>query len=191
MPFAATVGASKGLRALGLFWIVLCAASLGIALVAQHAMGMQPCPWCVVQRLLMLASMGCMLLVLGSLRVPIALALPLLANFVFQVAGIAAAGYQFLVASRSDRCDLGLADRILIASGLEQAWPWMFAASTSCTEAASATLLGFPFSLLALGFFILGLGLALAMAWFAWRSVFGPDPALHTISSADTRQGLR
>jgi len=190
MLFAATVHASRSLRALGQAWIVLCAASLGTALFAQHVMGMLPCPWCVVQRMIMLASMGCMLLVIGSLRVPVALVLPLLANLVLQGAGIAAAGYQFLVASRSESCDLGLADRILMASGLEQAWPWMFAASTSCAEAASATLFGVPFSLLAVGFFVVGLGLALAMAWFAWRSVFDPDPGLDAPVPADTRQGL-
>jgi hypothetical protein len=132
-----------------------------------------------------------MLLVIGSLRVPVALVLPLLANLGLQGAGIAAAGYQFLVVSQSESCDLGIADRILMATGLEQGWPWMFAASTSCAEAASATLFGVSFSLLAVGFFVVGLGLALAMAWFAWRSAVGSVPALDALDSAETRQGLR
>ena len=177
MTLAVTAPASGLLRALSLGWFGLCSAALGAALFAQHTLGMQPCPWCVVQRMLLLASLGCMLLVIGSLRVPLALVLPLLANLALQGAGIAAAGYQFLVAGRSDSCDLGLADRILMASGLEQAWPWMFAAGTSCLEAASASLLGIPFSLLAVGFFTAGLGLALGMLWYAWKALLGGAPA--------------
>jgi len=173
MAFALISHAPTSLRALGLGWMGLCIASLAMALYAQHGLGMLPCPWCVLQRMIILASVACMLLILGSLRVPIALVLPILANLVLQVAGIAAAGTQFLTASSSEQCDFGLADRILMASGVEQAWPWMFAAGTSCAEAATAKLFGVPFSLLALGFFLLGLGLALAMVRYAWRAFLG------------------
>ena len=34
---------------------VACLAALGAALVSQHVYGMQPCPWCVLQRVIFLA----------------------------------------------------------------------------------------------------------------------------------------
>ena len=34
---------------------LLCLAGVGIALVSQHVFDMQPCAWCVLQRLILLA----------------------------------------------------------------------------------------------------------------------------------------
>ncbi|MGA0585155.1 MAG: disulfide bond formation protein B, partial [Castellaniella sp.] len=39
------------LRFIGL----LCLAAVGVALISQHAFGMKPCAWCVLQRLILLA----------------------------------------------------------------------------------------------------------------------------------------
>ena len=39
------------LLALGL----VCATSVALALVAQHRFGMEPCPWCILQRILFIA----------------------------------------------------------------------------------------------------------------------------------------
>ena len=38
--------------ALFAFVAVVCVAALGAALVSQHVYDMQPCPWCVLQRLI-------------------------------------------------------------------------------------------------------------------------------------------
>ena len=34
---------------------LLCAGSVGLALLAQHRFDMQPCPWCILQRILFIA----------------------------------------------------------------------------------------------------------------------------------------
>ncbi|NDG57313.1 MAG: disulfide bond formation protein B, partial [Betaproteobacteria bacterium] len=133
------------LRVLILAWIALLLSSIGFALYSQHALGMMPCPWCVIQRLMMLISLALSLLMLGSIGLPVAMALPALALGLVQAAGMAASLYQQFVASKDTECVMSLADRILMASGLEHRWPWMFAASNSCAEAAQATFLGIAF----------------------------------------------
>ncbi|NCX45185.1 MAG: disulfide bond formation protein B, partial [Betaproteobacteria bacterium] len=50
------------LRVLILAWIALLLSSIGFALYSQHALGMMPCPWCVIQRLMMLISLALSLL---------------------------------------------------------------------------------------------------------------------------------
>ncbi|NBT65657.1 MAG: disulfide bond formation protein B [Betaproteobacteria bacterium] len=67
------------LRVLILAWIALLLSSIGFALYSQHALGMMPCPWCVIQRLMMLISLALSLLMLGSIGLPLAMALPALA----------------------------------------------------------------------------------------------------------------
>ena len=91
---------------------VLSFAAVALALVSQHVFDMQPCPWCVLQRLIF-AVMGVVCLV--------ALAAPRAAGAVvllLSVCGIAAALWQHFVAASSDSCKLTLAERII--SGLRK-----------------------------------------------------------------------
>jgi len=152
---------SKALKIAIMIWIAFLLFSLGLALYSQHTLGMQPCPWCVIQRLLMLVSLFLSVLMLGSLRLILALVLPALSHLLVQAAGISAALYQALLASNDSQCALGLADRILMASRLEEHWPWMFAATTSCAEASQAKLFGISFPWLAFGLYIIGALLSL------------------------------
>jgi disulfide bond formation protein DsbB len=113
------------------------------ALVSQHAFGMDPCPWCTLQRLIFLAIGAFALLGLvwrgaaGS-RVAGTFALLLAA------CGFAAALWQQLVAARSASCNLTLADRIMAASQLDRLLPDVFEARASCADAA-VSLLGVPY----------------------------------------------
>jgi disulfide bond formation protein DsbB len=114
------------------------------ALVSQHAFAMEPCPWCVLQRLLFLAIGVCALLglvwrsVVGS-RVAAGVALLL------AVDGITAAFWQQLVAAKSESCNLTLAERIVGATRLDQMVPGIFEARASCADAA-VSLLGIPYA---------------------------------------------
>ena len=114
-----------------------CLASVGFALFAQHKLGMQPCPWCVLQRILFLLI--ALLAGLGALAgrrwatVPTAvLSIPLAG------AGIAAALYQHFVAAKTNSCNLTLADRIISGLQLDLHFPEVFEVRSSCADAAAA-----------------------------------------------------
>jgi disulfide bond formation protein DsbB len=127
--------------------------AVGLALVSQHAFGMEPCPWCVLQRLIYLAIGAFALLGLfwrgaaGS-RVAGTFALLLAAS------GIAAALWHFFVAARSPSCNFTLADRIIGATQLDRLVPDVFEARASCADAA-ASILGLPYPIWsAIGFLV-------------------------------------
>jgi disulfide bond formation protein DsbB len=127
----------------------LCVAALFAALVSQHRFDMQPCPWCVLQRLLFAAIALAALLGLAVRRVGAALALALAAG------GAAAALWQHFVASKSQSCDLTLADRIVSDTlQLDRLLPDVFAVRASCADAA-VDLLGVPYELWSLALYLL------------------------------------
>lgn len=135
------------LAAIALFSLAV----VGAALFTQHAWDMQPCPWCVLQRLIFVAIAAVALLGLlwpaGGATLAIALALT----------GVASALWQHFVAASSESCDLTLADRIMAATGLDARLPEVFMAMASCAE-AKVDLAGLPYefwSLLAFAFVIL------------------------------------
>jgi disulfide bond formation protein DsbB len=127
-----------------------CAASVGLALLAQHQFNMQPCPWCILQRLIFVVLAGLCLLgaVLPALprRLVAALALPLAG------AGMAAALWQHFVAAKTSSCAMTLADRIVMATGLDMRFPDWFEVRATCADAA-VSVLGVPFEFWALTLF--------------------------------------
>lgn len=140
-----------------------CFGSVGLALVAQHRFGMEPCPWCVLQRVLFLA-IGAVGLV--GLLLPRQRAAQILLGVLglgFALAGSAAALYQNLVAAKSDSCALTLADRIISSLGLDRWQPEVFEVRASCAEAA-VSLLGVPFEIWSLLLYLL---LGAAALWLA------------------------
>ena len=134
-------------------------AAVGAALVSQQAFGIQPCPWCVFQRLLfVLVAAGALVglawrSALGR-RVGAALAL------VFAIGGIAAALYQHFVAAATNTCNLSLAEKIIGRLGLDASLPDVFMATASCADAA-VKLAGIPYEFWSLALFAL---IALVMA---------------------------
>jgi protein dithiol:quinone oxidoreductase len=129
----------------------VCLGVVGAALVSQHVYDMQPCPWCILQRMIFL-SIGAVAL-LGMLwhsRTGVlvcALAMDLLAAL-----GMAAALWQHFVAASSSSCNLTLADRIVAATGLDGLLPEIFAPRASCADAA-VSLFGVPFEFWSLATF--------------------------------------
>lgn len=128
-----------------------CLAAVGAALVSQHYFDMQPCPWCVMQRLLFVAVAAvCVLGLLWRGRLgtqAVAASLLLLA-----AAGAGAALWQHFVAASTDSCKLTLAERIMTASGLDGLFPEVFQARASCADAA-VSLLGVPYEFYSLALF--------------------------------------
>jgi protein dithiol:quinone oxidoreductase len=136
----------------------LLATSLGIsllalaaALVSQHRFDMQPCPWCVLQRLIFvciaLTALPGLLWRGWALQRALAVLMLLLA-----ASGAAAALWQQLVAASSTSCTLTLADRIVGGLGLDGWWPEVFAAYATCAE-ASVKLAGVPYAMWSLAVF--------------------------------------
>ncbi len=139
-----------------LLWAVLVLlplAAVGAALVSQHVFDMQPCAWCVLQRVVFVAiaivSLPSLLLRGALPRRVLAASALLLAG-----AGMAAALWQHFVAAASASCNLTLADRIVGGLGLDGLWPEVFAAYASCADAA-VKLAGLPYEAYSLGLFAL------------------------------------
>ena len=141
-------------RALLLLGIaVLSLGAVGVALWTQHVLDMQPCPWCVLQRLIfvaigLLALLGLLLraagVQLGAAALIVALGL----------SGVAAARWQHFVAAASSSCNMTLADRIVSGLQLDSALPEVFQARASCAEAA-VKLWGLPYEAWSLMLFVL------------------------------------
>jgi disulfide bond formation protein DsbB len=117
--------------------------AVGLAAIAQHVFDMQPCPWCVLQRLIYI--------VVGVLAL-VAAALPGLGRRLFVVlallgtlCGLASALWQQLHAVNEASCAMTLADRIMTATQLDSLLPQLFTAYASCADAA-VSVLGIPFA---------------------------------------------
>jgi protein dithiol:quinone oxidoreductase len=145
---------AKPSRALAL--LALAAVSLGAvsaALVTQHVFDMQPCPWCVLQRLefVTIAVVALLGLVWSS---ALGLRVTLFGVLALAAAGMATALWHHFVASSSTSCNLTLADRIMSASGLPGLLPDVFEARATCADAA-VRLFGVPYQLWSLSLFTL------------------------------------
>lgn len=127
--------------------------AIAVALVSQYGFNMQPCPWCVLQRLLFLViALVCAIglvwrasasrFVLGGLVL------------ILSLLGAASAIWQHFVAARSTSCRRTLADRIITDySHLDQLLPSVFAPRATCADAA-VNFLGLPYAFWSLALFV-------------------------------------
>jgi protein dithiol:quinone oxidoreductase len=126
--------------------------AVGAALITQHVFEMQPCPWCVLQRLVFvaigLAALAGMVWRSPWGRRALPLLLLLLCSF-----GVAAALWQHFVAAASSSCNLTLADRIVSATQLDELLPGVFQPRATCADAA-VDLLGVPYEFWSLALFL-------------------------------------
>jgi disulfide bond formation protein DsbB len=122
-----------------------CLFAVGTALVSQHRFDMDPCPWCILQRVIFLAI--ALVAILGLVwrrvagRTISALLVVLLA-----LAGVATALWQHFVAASSTSCGLSFADRLLNATHLPTLLPAVFEPRATCADAA-VNMLGVPYAL--------------------------------------------
>ena len=131
-----------------------CIAALAVALVTQHAFDMQPCPWCVLQRLLFIAiALACALGLAWRSATGRRVGAGL--GVLLALAGIAAALWQHFRAAASASCNLTLADKIVSRwLQLDNLLPGVFAPRASCADAA-VDLLGVPYDFWSLALFAL------------------------------------
>jgi len=120
----------------------LCLSAVVLALVSQYVFDMQPCAWCVLQRLIYLIIAA--FAIIGTLMDTL---LPthhaqrtrratLCICLLLSLAGIAAAWYQHSVAAQMFSCDQTFADRFMTRTGLETALSFLFGIYASCMDAA-------------------------------------------------------
>lgn len=132
---------------------IACLVAVGAALVSQHRFGMQPCPWCILQRVIFLAiAAACVIGLVWRSASGRALAGAL--AFVLALAGVAAALWQHFYAAVSASCNQTLADKIVNGLGLDALVPDVFAARASCADSA-VILFGISYELWSLALFAL------------------------------------
>jgi disulfide bond formation protein DsbB len=144
-----------------LVWTACGLISLGVVVIAffaQHRWNMQPCPWCILQRLIFI-GIGALSLLVACLPTGSTAAWRLVGRALaalvalLALSGAAAALYQNRVAAKSASCDMTLADHIISGLGVDARWPEVFEVRASCADAA-VSLLGVPFELWSLTLFL-------------------------------------
>ena len=130
----------------------LALAAVAAALVSQHGFDMQPCPWCVLQRLIFVA-IGVVALLGLAWRAAIGQRVIAFVLLLLCGSGIAAALWQHFVAKASASCNLTLADRIVSGLRLDALLPDVFLATATCADAA-VDLIGVPYEFWSLTLFI-------------------------------------
>ena len=137
------------------FWLIAALSFGGVAtaLVSQHVYRMEPCAWCVLQRLIFVV-IGAFALVGVAWRRDIGARLASAAVLLLSLAGIGSALWQHMVASKSASCNLTLADRIVSMSGLDKLLPGVFEVRASCADAA-VSVFGMSYALWAAALFVL------------------------------------
>ncbi len=153
---------SKASRLLPAAGALACAAAVGGALYGQHQLNMQPCPWCILQRMLFILMAAWLALAALLPRSGLQRAWSALAALP-AACGIAAALWQHFVAAKSASCALTLADRILTTTGLDVQFPEVFEVRANCSDAA-VSVLGVPFEFWSLALFAILAALAIAHA---------------------------
>ena len=145
---------------------IVCLAAVGVALVSQHVFGMEPCPWCVLQRVIFLAiALVCVIGLAGRAAMVHVITGGLVV--LLALSGAASALWQHFVAAHSTSCNLTLADRIVTTLMLDELVPDVFSARASCADAA-VTLLGLPYEFHSLALFV---AMAAAGAFIARAAV--------------------
>ncbi len=153
-----TNGTSRLLHIIAL----LCVGAVAVALVSQHMFDMRPCAWCVFQRFIfLLIAAVCWLGLLWGRRWPIASKGAALVAAALSAGGVIAAWYQYSVAANMFSCDMTLADRFMVRSGLDANIPWLFGIFATCMD-AKVSFLGLEYALWGLGLFVITGILALA-----------------------------
>ncbi len=126
--------------------------AVGAALVTQHSFGMEPCPWCVLQRLIFVV-IGIVALLGLAWRTALGQRAVLFVLMLLCGSGIAAALWQHFVAKASASCNLTLADRIVSGLRLDALLPDVFQATATCADAA-VDLAGVPYEFWSLALFV-------------------------------------
>jgi disulfide bond formation protein DsbB len=112
------------------------------ALISQHMFGMQPCAWCILQRLMfVIIAMLSIIFIFVEKNNKI--------SFVFLIflatLGLAASLYQNFVAAKSFDCNVSIAEKIISSLKLNEFIPEVFGIFALCAD-KTPKLLGIDYS---------------------------------------------
>lgn len=163
-------------RLSSLFSAFICTSALVavfIALISQHVFDMQPCAWCVFQRLLFLciALFAAVSWFKASFKVKAAFNTLIILT---GLGGIASSLYQLNVASKQFSCAQTFADIFMTRSGLESTLPQLFGIYATCAD-ARINLLGVEYAVWALLLFAFQTIAATMVFMFSYRSRHSPN----------------
>ncbi|MFM9914288.1 MAG: disulfide bond formation protein B [Rhizobacter sp.] len=148
-----TSSSNSGATRLLLAMAVACVGAVAGALVSQHVFDMQPCPWCILQRVIYLAIAALCLIGAAWSAVVARRGIGVL-TLLLSLGGAASALYQDLVASKSTSCNLTFADKVISALGLDGAFPPLLQVTANCSDAA-VKLLGIQYAYWSLALFVM------------------------------------
>ncbi len=139
----------KRTQRFNLLLAVISFGAVGFALFTQMVWNMQPCPWCIVQRMIYLvigttATIGMIFDQYSRSRFGrrtgwLSLGLA--------VGGLSLAIYQNRVAAFQTSCNFSVAEKFVMWTGLDERLPSLFQVTASCADAAANKLLGLPYEL--------------------------------------------
>ena len=132
--------------------VVACLGALATALTSQHRFDMDPCPWCILQRVIFLAIVLAAILGLVWRRVAGRVVSAVLV-LLLALSGMATALWQHFVAAKSSSCGLSFADRFMTATHLPTLLPSVFEPRASCADAA-VNMMSIPYALWGFGGFV-------------------------------------
>src|SRR5690606_2018457 len=133
---------------------VLAFLAFGFALFSQHVLDMQPCAWCILQRMICLVIGALAGLGWLARRQRTVAALAASGIVLLAIGGAIAAWYQHTVAAQLFTCDMTFADRVVTGSGLDGLMPGIFGVYATCADSA-VMLLGVRYELWTLALFAL------------------------------------
>jgi len=136
--------------------------AVAVALVSQHMFDIQPCAWCVLQRLIYVCIAIVCIVALASRRAPSAQRVLIGLAVLLAIGGVAAAIYQHNVASHLLSCSQTFADKFITQTGLDENLPSIFGIYATCADAA-VNVLGVKYEIWSmLVFLVLVVGLVAA-----------------------------
>lgn len=135
---------------------IFCVVCLAVALFSQHALGMQPCAYCVLQRLFFLGVAGLSGATAVLTRFPGGKKLTAMGiggSCFLSMGGLVTALIHHFGAEKMDGCNQSLASSFIFGSGLDTFAPSIFGIYASCQE-AQTYFLGVNYSLLGVTAFL-------------------------------------
>ncbi len=106
---------------------ILSILSLAIALVSQHYYDMQPCPWCILERMILVVLA---IFSFGAYFYKKLIVMPILITTI----GLATSVYHVVIASKSNSCNISLAEKIVSYTGLNRSIPEVFGITGMCAD---------------------------------------------------------
>lgn len=138
------------LKVLSICVATLCFGSVGVALITQHMFNMQPCAWCILQRMIFILigfiALGSLMVNKRNLTLLYWIGIESVSTL-----GIIIAAYHFEVASKSFECGISIAEKIISFTKLNELIPSVFGIMGLCGD--SSYILGIPYVLISLGMF--------------------------------------